>query len=181
MKILTLAAVATTTLLLGATAAHAESNPGFYAAIDAQHHVIDYKSSVSGLENDHDGLNFAVGVRPHQNFGVELGYFDTTSETASGVTTEFSGVALDGIGYLPITKDQRFELLGSLGVVRQRGEASAPGASDRIKETKFRLGAGAQYKLTDHLSARLRVLYTDADFDIANSYTTYSLGVAYRF
>lgn len=183
MKTLTLATLAAATLL-GATAAHAQQEPdlGFYGAVDAQYHTVDYNGVGSALENNHEGLNFALGIRPTKHFGVEVGYFDSTAETRNGIRTEFSGLALDAIGYLPVLKSEKLELMGSVGVVRQRGEVSALGVADREKETKLRIGAGAQYHFNDKVSTRLRVLYSDANFGkMADSYATYSLGVSYRF
>ena len=108
-------------------------------------------------------------------------------------TTNFStdissyGFTLDAMGYLPIDKKERFELIGTAGVSWTKAEISlnAPtiaNASTSESEFGFRLGAGAQYKLTEKFNIRGIARYQTADFEgVADNATTFSVGINYNF
>ncbi len=209
-----IAGVSTTAFLI--SPAHAEDIPFKpYIGLDLQHTSVDYNNNydIGGglaldgetiLEDGFNGANIHIGSRFHKYFGAELGYFRTQSEskdTASGATVgpstvataDFStdvklqGFTLDALGYLPIDKEERFELIGTAGVSWIKGEveATVPGVGSADvddSEIGFRLGAGAQYNVTDNIDLRGLVRYQKVDFDnIADNAWTYSLGVNYSF
>ncbi len=191
----------------------ASLNP--YVGIDLQRSVYDYNDNydlgggfaLDGgiiLEDALNGANIHVGVRPHKNFGAELGYFRTREEgknIASGAvvgpatvaTADFStdvrvqGFTLDALGYLPLGAQERVELIGTAGLSWSKGEitASVPGVGSATvdeREIGLRAGAGAQFKLTDQLNVRGLARYQKADFDnVVDNAWTYSLGLNYAF
>lgn len=184
-----------------------------YIGFDAQRTVYNYNDNydIGGgfaldgdtvLEDGLNGLNVHVGNRFHNNFGVELGYFRTKEESKSiavGTTVgpgtvaaapfrtkvKTQGIALDGLGYLPV--HDQVDLIGTAGITWTKAEieAVAPGAGDgSVDESEFgfRLGGGAQAALTDAVNLRGLVRYQKADFDdVADRAWTYSLGLNYSF
>lgn len=210
----TAACVAVLTMAGTAQAADIKSlNP--YVGFDLQRSVYNYNDNydIGGglaldgdaiLEDALDGVNVHFGIRPHKNFGAELSYFRTREEgknIASGstvgpgtvATADFStdvqvqGITLDGLGYLPLGAEERFELIGTAGLSWSKAEVTAtvPGAgSGDVDESEigFRIGAGAQANLTDHINIRGLARYQTADFDdVADNAWTYTLGLNYSF
>lgn len=156
------------------------------------------------LEDNLDGFNIHVGNRFSKHFGLELGYFRTKEEgknIANGATVgpgtvataDFStdvkvhGLTLDGLGYLPLGEQERFELIGTAGLSWSKAEveATVPGVgSGDVDESEigFRVGAGAQYNFTDNINLRGLVRYQTADFDdVVDNAWTYGVGLNYSF
>lgn len=181
-----------------------------YVGIDLQHQAVDYNSDIdlgggmlldgnSVLEDGLNGINIHVGNRFNKYFGGELGYFRTQNESksiAAGdsvgnglvAATDFKtdvqlqGITLDALGYLPLGASERFELIGTAGVSWIKAEAKLDGVSDDSSELGYRVGAGAQFNVTEKVNLRGLVRYQSADFDgIADDAYTYSVGMNYSF
>lgn len=182
-----------------------------YIGADIQHTAYELSSTSASslnpdllLEDALNGINIHAGVRPHKNLGLEVGFFNNLAETkniASGspvgsglvAATDFSteistyGFTLDAIGYLPLDKKERFELIGTTGVSWTKAEISlsAPGVaseSSSDSELGFRVGAGVQYKLTEKFNVRGIARYQTADFDgEADNAVNFSVGLNYNF
>lgn len=181
-----------------------------YVGIDLMRSVYSYNDDydVGGgmaldgdavLEDRLDGLGIHVGVRPHDNFGLEMGYFRTRNESrnieagstvGSGtiVTADFKtkvrvqGVTLDGLGYLPLGEEEKFELIGTAGLSWSKAEIKIDDYGDHDSEFGFRIGAGGQYNIDAHFNLRGLIRYQRADFDdIADNAWTYSFGLNYAF
>lgn len=119
-----------------------------------------------------------VGLRVGKHFGLEASYTWSTSEdVAAGVDTDVSTLALDAIGYLPISDDNRLELVGLVGVGRYDTDNSAGNNDD----TALRYGGGLQYEIDNNWSGR--VLYRRAELDTAllEDADTVTLGFTYNF
>ena len=186
-----------------------------YVGFDLQRSIYDYNDNydIGGglalngntiLEDSLNGLNIHVGNRFHKNFGAELGYFRTKEEgknivngatvgPATVATADFStdvkvqGFTLDGLGYLPLGEDEKFELIGTAGLSWSKAEVTAtvPGVgSGDVDESEigFRIGGGAQVNFTDNINMRGLVRYQTADFEsVADNAWMYSLGLNYSF
>ena len=150
-----------------------------------------------------NGVNIHIGNRFNKNFGAEFGGFYNRKATKSiangtvvgaGPTTatgDFStevktyGLTLDGLAYLPL--NDKFDLIGTAGVTwsKAKGTIVVPGVGSGSADTSelgLRGGGGAQFNLTDKVSARALVRYQTADFDnVADNAWTYSLGMNYSF
>ena len=143
-----------------------------YFAIDAQ--SVDFDGTGG---NEYGALNFAAGVRANRNLGFEAAYF-ITEENDFGVNEFWAhGVTADVIGYLPVTNDDRFEVLGNVGIALTRFETNGGDNTD----IGLRLGVGAQYHINDKWAARARINYTETDEGGIDDYTTVSIGGAYKF
>jgi opacity protein-like surface antigen len=182
-----------------------------YIGADFQHTAYEFASTASNslnpdllLEDALNGFNIHAGVRPHKNIGLEVGFFNNFEENksiANGApvggglvaTTDFStdvssfGFTVDAMGYLPIDKQERFELIGTTGISWTKAEITLNvptigNASASESEFGFRLGGGAQYKLSEKFNVRGMTRYQTADFSgLVDSATTFSVGLNYNF
>lgn len=190
-----------TTIVLLASGAYAapatqsQSNDFFfkpYVGADYDQVHVDYAHGNDDvLEDNLNGGDVHVGARIHKYLGFELGYLDTLKGKDSNVLgtgvdskTNVKGGTFDALGYYPIY--DKVELIGTVGVSVLTADAklSAGGPSLNLNktETKPRIGAGAQYWLTDNLNARAIVRYQDADFsDTVNNAIVSSIGINYQF
>lgn len=144
------------------------------AGIDYQYTHAFYESGGNQLaENNIHGANVHVGARIHKNLGIEAGYLWTQTASKDNVVgttidtdVRLSGFTLDALGYLPVA--DKLELIGTIGVSSLHGKFQFRGAGGSVSftdsETKGRIGAGAQYWLTDKINARMLVRYQGADF-----------------
>lgn len=159
-------------------------------------------------EDSLNSFNIHIGNRFHKYFGAEFGYFRTLSAdknvgaadivgTSGGTpvaagapfktSVRIQGLTLDGLGYLPVDEQKRFELIGTAGVTWSKAKLklTVPGfgsASDNANEFGVRAGGGAQFSFTDKLNIRGLVRYQTADFDdFANNGWTASIGLNYSF
>ena len=207
MKTTFIATLAAATMLSGAAyAANAPAtmSDGFffkpYVGADYEYFSANYKD-VPGTGVNYDdifsdsfnGGDVHVGARVHKYLGFEAGYFDTASSNKSGLlgttassSARIDGWTLDALGYLPLGDSQKFELIGTVGLARTtaKGSVTISGTpySANGSETKGRIGAGAEYWLTDNLNVRGLVRYQDADFGgLANNVIVTSLGLNWQF
>lgn len=185
-----------------------------YVGIDLMHTIYDYNDNydIGGglaldgdalLEDALDGMSIHFGVRPHQYFGLELGYFRTrkagrniaAGDTVGpgtvaladfGTDVKVQGVTLDGLGYLPLGPQERFELIGTAGASWSKAELTlTDGTSafdDDESEVGFRVGGGAQFNINERFNFRGIARYQSADFeDVADNAWVYTLGLNYSF
>jgi opacity protein-like surface antigen len=133
-----------------------------------------------------------------------VGFFNNLEETKNIATgdavgggavaaTDFStdvssyGFTLDAMGYLPIDKKERFELIGTTGASWTKAEItlnvpSVGSASTSDSEFGFRIGGGAQYKLTEKFNVRGLARYQTADFEgLVDNAMKFSVGLNYNF
>jgi opacity protein-like surface antigen len=116
------------------------------------------------LADSHGAWKGYVGIRPLSVIGAELSYFDmgsvritTDAATAGYARAEQRGVALYGVGYLPIPVPF-LDVFGKAGVARTRSVLNGkyPGNwvtancllfQSSSNESRFAWGAGLQFKL----------------------------------
>lgn len=165
-----------------------------YVGADYDQVHVNYKDDSDSVLNDNiNGGDIHVGARVHQNLGFELGYLDSTKSSkdnllGSGLNSnvKVNGETVDALGYLPIGAPHTLELIGTAGVSRLEASSSYTGALSSLgsskTEVKGRVGAGAQYWLTDNLNARAIVRYQGADFgDVADNAIVSSVGLNWQF
>ena len=186
-----------------ATQSSASNDYGFYfkptVGADYQFTSVDYGTASNGIRykdivaNSLNGVNFHVGARVHKYLGFEAGYLTTESASKSNVlgtalntTAKLEGFNFDALGYLPIDDKGKFELIGTVGVSRLKATFTHTGliaaGSGSATETKGRIGAGAQYWLTDNINVRGIVRYQGADFNgVAKDAIVSNLGLNFQF
>jgi opacity protein-like surface antigen len=150
--------------------------------------------NASYMAKDPLGVNFKIGARFRRYFGAEFEY-----QTFPGWNLNFSGgsekidvssFAINGKAYFPIQRFQPFAQFG-MGIAM----SDAPGSESDIA-FEVRVGAGIEVFVTDHITASLTALYTQAFNDLNMlvgsgqavpasidnlSYTTLVWSVGYHF
>ncbi len=173
---------------------------GFYFAPyvggDYQYTWVNYAKS-GGIdygdifESSLNGGDVHVGARIHKYLGFEGSYYDTASAGRSnvlgtGIKTgiKFSGETLDAMGYLPVEQTNA-ELIGVLGVARATVKDTAKGGGFTVRdngaEYEPRVGAGAQYWVSDRLNVRGLLTYQDSGFEGFDNTLITNVGVNYKF
>lgn len=146
-------------------------------------------------ESSYQAIAPFAGLRFGDYAGVELSYTHSMEESknVSGTNitsnTTFTLWSLDWMGYLPINEDKSFELIGSLGMGIIEAEATGTAIVNSIPVSASasesgaagRIGLGAQYNLTDTIGIRTMARYMRTNLDVADSATSYSIGITYRF
>jgi len=160
----------------------------------------------SFIQDSLNGGNIHIGKNFNKNFGIELGYFRTENKSknipinttigsngAPLVTTvalstkvKLQGVTLDGMAYLPLGDSNKFNLIGTAGVSWIRGDSKLAtefgSASGNESELGLRVGAGAEFNITNNINFRGIARYQTADFSgVLDNIWVYSLGVNYSF
>jgi opacity protein-like surface antigen len=186
-----------TVLSLLPFAAQAEISFKPYVGVDYQYTNVNYQDypalGINGgdlAEDDMHGFNIHAGARLHQNFGIEAGFSwsesdDKNNILGTGINSQVSvyGANLDALGYIPVT--EKFELIGTVGLSYLTAKIDFSGAAtatDDESEIKGRIGAGAQYWITENINARGIVRYQGADFDdSADGAVVANIGLNYQF
>lgn len=183
----------TTSIIAASSAAYAidsySLNP--YIGADYQYTYMNYTDESDGVIDDNfNGFNIYGGIRPYANIGLELGYFRNFEEDGieSGIPVYFNtqGVTLDALGYLPIDRNGRIELIGTVGVSYAEAKVGLNFGGSRVSvsedEFGFRIGAGVEYKINQNFSARTILRYQTADFEgLADNAVVYNVGLNYKF
>lgn len=142
-------------------------------------------------EDNLNGGDIHIGVRLHKYLGAEASYFQTEQAGKSNVlgtgintTVQLKGETFDIMGYLPVYN--KLELIGTGGVSSLKATLALKGVGGHLSESqteiKGRIGAGAQYWLTDNINIRGIVRYQGADFSgSVNNVVVSSLGLNCQF
>lgn len=183
----------------------ADDGSGFffkpYVGADYQYTSVSYQDIAGtpynygqGFAGGFNGGDLHLGARVNKYLGIEGGYYDNASSSKSNIlgttassSVKFNGWTMDALGYIPLGSSQKFELIGTTGVAYTNTNGSALINGTRYSlgsssEWEWRIGAGAEYWLTDNLNLRGLVRYQTADFNgIVDNAVVTSLGVNYQF
>ncbi len=132
-----------------------------------------------------------LGADYNRFFGTEVFYQNSNKwhkkfEDAK-VKSDFAAYGLDLYGYLPLGCDRVFSLLGTAGIANYDYTTKidfGPDGSEKSEDNGlgYRLGAGMQYNVTNHIAVRGIVRYIWADkLENMDHLMEYSLGVKYNF
>lgn len=151
---------------------------------------MDYTYSDVNVKQDRPHYNSGsinVGTLYNRYFGTELFYqhSDTHKESngADKSKTSLQGYGLDLMGYLPLGCDQKFSLIGTVGIAQYTVHKEYSFAKNtRDHGMGYRAGVGAMYNIDDNWSIRALARYVN--FNEINDYDhmmEYSAGVRYSF
>lgn len=164
-------------LCLASCAAAAADN-GFYLGAGVT------KSKVDGLDAqldfDDESFKLIAGLRPLDQFGVELNYIDLGNDSATigpiTVSADAKAVAAYAVGYIPLAP---IDLFVKAGLARWESSASATGLGSFSDDgTEFAYGGGIQARFGS-LAARLE--YESFDAGGSDRAELVSLGVTWTF
>ena len=158
-----------------------------YSDAAIAHHDKDWgdPAKFNAQENNYDSLSLIVGAKMHTNFGVE-GYFqrsqNETREFHGKNTSRIQSYGIDALGYIPLGCDQKFELVGGLGIGSYELKTRRNDTyRDKDEGIGYRMSAGVQYNVTDNMAVRgmyRHVIVNGSDLDRINEY---SAGIRYMF
>lgn len=194
--------------------ASADFNPKFYvgAGVDYAKYSInktegEVLSAGETVKSKGMGLLVPVlGVKFHDNFGVEFGYSFNRKIKINGTTTasvkypeeyKVRNGYVDLMGYLPVM--DQFDLIGGVGIGRlmvKKGQNvdgnNGSGTIDVKNKFGWRVKAGAQYNITSNVGVRALVTYqntgtklknnsTNKDYKFVKNLTSFGLAATYTF
>ncbi len=141
----------------------------FYAGAGVDYNMYSFDSVLTNLVNvKSKGIGFTapvLGIKFHENFGLEAGYsfnkkvtFSNKADANIKKSLKVRNIYLDLVGFMPVA--DQFDLLGGLGVGRLSGKAD-----DGItaKKTSWRAKIGAQYNVVTNLALRAVFSYQNVD------------------
>ena len=185
------------TLLLAGVAALVSFNANAmemkpYVGLDYVYSMFDFEDGDMDkvVEDDLNAFAITAGAKMHKNFGLEAFYQQSKEESKKTlglkVKDKYKAYGVDAIGYLPLECEQKIELLGSLGVGYYDFDAKYKILGNEMLKLSdsgwgYRIGAGAQYNINEHLAARVMARYADIDVDGVDNIVDLTAGVRYTF
>ncbi len=134
--------------------------------------------------NNFNSGKIFVGSQYNENFGVEAFYQRTTSDKKAGDKVKYEAYGIDALGYLPLGCDQEFSLIGTAGLAYYDFKGKHEGGKTQGEGMwGYRMGAGAEYNVTENVAVRALARYTKLDqrVDESNDMMEYSIGARYNF
>ena len=170
--------VAVSAVAMAANANAMEYNP--YVGVE---YGYSFLNGGAGENNFNSGKVF-VGSQYNENFGVEAFYQRSTTDKKAGNKLSYQAYGIDALGYLPLGCDQEVSLIGTAGLAYY-DFAYKPihQGTDNEGMWGYRLGAGAEYNVTENVAVRALARYTKLDQRVfeSNDMMEYSLGARYNF
>ena len=170
--------VAVSAVAMAANANAMEYNP--YVGVE---YGYSFLNGGAGENNFNSGKVF-VGSQYNENFGVEAFYQRSTTDKKAGDKLSYQAYGIDALGYLPLGCDQEVSLIGTAGLAYY-DFAYKPihQGTDNEGMWGYRLGAGAEYNVTENVAVRALARYTKLDQRVfeSNDMMEYSLGARYNF
>ncbi len=157
-----------------------------YVGADYVYSSADYKGDAKGLKKSYNSGAVNAGVRVGKYMGLEAFYQHSgnrkTHREDNEIKSRIQAYGLDLYGYLPLGCNDKVDLLGSIGAanykLKVKDLASGKYDKDRIG---YRVGAGAQYNFTEHLSARVMGRYSYIHTKDLKSLAEVTAGLRYSF
>ncbi len=162
-----------------------------YVGLDYVYSMVDLAEGDSYFEDKLNAFAVSAGTRFHKNFGMEAFYQRSEEGEKKFFETvkakdKYQAYGVDFIGYMPLGCEQKFELLGSLGLGYYDVDASVKEGGYKLSSYSdtgigYRIGAGMQYNLTENMSARVMARYVDTDIDALDNIVDVTAGIRYSF
>jgi OmpA-OmpF porin, OOP family len=156
--------------LMAATAAQADTQPGFYAGAGIGSTKVG--DDVSGVDDSDTGFKVFGGYDFNQNFGIEVSYFDfgeaSVDEGGASASVGVSGLSASAVGRLPVS--DMFSLYGKLGFASYDVDVkfNIPGfgsgsASDSDSDMIYGVGGALSFGGTFEARLEYEALNVDGD------------------
>lgn len=161
----------------------AEMKP--YVGLDYAYSHANIKRDTGAEQNYNSGI-INAGVKMGSYYGLEA-FFQQSKEEKThhqdfgAVKSEFYAYGLDAYGYMPMGCDQKFNLLGSLGLANYNFKVKVPSGSHDKQKVGYRIGLGASYDLTENWSARVMGRYNYIGSRDVKGMEEITAGVRYTF
>jgi len=155
-----------------------------YIGADYVYSNLDVKGKAKHVEKNFNSALLNAGVNIGEHFGLEAFYQMGGSRKShhDGVSKKFkfNAYGLDAYGYMPLGCAKKFSLVGTAGMAVYDTQLKYEGKHDKSK-VGYRVGGGMQYKLTDHVSARVIGRYGYIGAKELNHVAEVAAGLRYSF
>ena len=137
----------------------------FYAGAGADYNMYSVDSTKLANVDKKSGIAFTapiIGIKFHENFGIEGGYNFNKKITIKNSTDSFKirNWYVDLVGFMPVA--DQFDLLGGIGFGQLSSKYSVANSKSQTK-TSWRAKIGAQYNVVTNLALRAVLSYQNAD------------------
>ena len=176
--------------------------PRFYVGSELSYVEGNFKTDEYESENpekNYANISFNMGMKLHENFGVEAFYQKSSEESKTSeeywgglgdisinMKTSFQAFGLDFIGYLPLSKEVELLAAVGLGEYKFKGDIEYSvknSIPDHLKDDKLvtRFGVGMLYNMTNNIALRTMFRYIPVKNDYIKNITEASMGIRYTF
>lgn len=185
-KTLLLAGVACVLISTNASAGWRDmmQSPKLYVGADYAFDRYDFKGSADEAKKSYDSGMFNIGTRMDRVGAEIFGQWSgkRTKDLATGkLKTKVNAYGLDLYGYQPLGCEGKFDLLATLGVADYYYKVSSDTDSNSNNRIGWRVGGGAMYNMTDHISARVVGRYAYIGAKDLNHAAEVTAGLRYSF
>jgi OmpA-OmpF porin, OOP family len=152
---------------------------GFYGALDLQTWSL---TNLGGASNPSTGYRIAGGYHFTPNWGAEIGYAESGSGDAGGLSYKVNSTQIAAVGTYPI--NEQFDVFGKLGYAANKLTGDAISGCNNCSKNDLMYGIGGQYNINKQFGIRLQYESLGKVEDSGSndsSATNFSLGVAYNF
>ena len=160
----------------------------FKPYVGAQYNLTHVNVKDAFANIDMHSYSVVVGTDYNKFFGTELFYQNSNKwhkvDSATGVKQkiDFDAYGLDGYAYLPLGCDRVFSLFATAGIANYDFDLANNAAKGSDNGLGYRLGAGAQYNITNNIAVRALGRYIWADkLDEMDHMAEFSMGLKYSF
>jgi OOP family OmpA-OmpF porin len=159
--------------LMAATAAQADTQPGFYAGAGfGTTKIGDDEFDGSGIDDSDTGFKIFGGYNFNENFAIEAGYFDFGEASGDFGGDSFSigvsGLSASAVGRLPVS--DMFSLFGKLGFASYDVDVSfniagfgSGSASDSDSDMIYGVGGALSFGKSFEARLEYEALNVDGD------------------
>ena len=152
---------------------------GFYGALDLNTWSLSNKGSAT---NPSTGWRIAGGYHFTPNWGAELGYTQSGSGDAFGLSYKAESTQIAVTGTYPI--NEQFDLFAKLGYAANKLKGDAITGCTNCSKNDLMYGIGGQYNFNKQVGIRLQYeslgKFTDSGSNDTSA-TNISLGVVFNF
>jgi opacity protein-like surface antigen len=143
----------------------------FYVGAGADYNMYSIDSTKLPNVDKKNGIAFTapiLGIKFHENFGLEAGYNFNKKITIKNSTDSFKvrNMYVDLVGFMPVA--DQFDLLGGIGLGKLSSKSSVANSKSQSK-TSWRAKIGAQYNVVTNLALRAVFSYQNSDKDKLDS------------
>ncbi len=159
-----------------------------YIGADYAYDKADLKGRASASKDNFNSGIINAGIELMDYVSLEAFYQQSgnrkthLSEAEGGdMKYKFNAYGLDLYGYLPLGCEQKFSLLATAGAAVYDTKLKHAGEKITKSRVGYRVGGGAQYDLTDHISARVVGRYSYIGTRDLNHLAEVTAGLRYTF
>ena len=159
-------------------------NSKLYVGADYAFDSFDFKGGLDEAKKSHNSAIVNVGTRMDR-IGAEIfGQWSgkrTKDLTDGKLKTKVNAYGLDFYGYQPLGCEGKYDLLATVGVADYYYKGESNGDSKSNNRIGWRIGGGAMYNMTDHVSARVVGRYAYVGAKDLNHAAEVTAGLRYSF